>query len=82
MQNSMVNSLRAAWNGNNKLAKEAADYIERMTDDFERECSDIDTLLKNGIGWTADRTRTECGSLKVVELSEAMRSMMAPGTGG
>ena len=82
MENSMAKRLRTAWNGQNKLAKEAADYIDRLAADFERECADTDRILQSGIGWTPNRTRTEGGSLKVAELSDAMRSMMAPGSGG
>lgn len=82
MENDMVKRLRTAWNGQNKLAKEAADYIERLTASFERECADTDKLLQAGIGWTPDRTRTEGGSLRVEELADAMRGMMAPGSGG
>lgn len=77
-----INILCAEYNGAVDKHNDTAVHVARLTADFERECADTDRLLQTGIGWTPDRTRTDGGSLKVDELAEAMRAMMAPGSGG
>lgn len=50
-------------------------------DELERECADVDKIFA-AIGWGVERTRTEGGSLRVAELSNALRDMIAPGDNG
>lgn len=48
---------------------------------LERECQDIDNVIKK-IGWDPADFRTEGGCLNVPKLLDALGSVMAPGSGG
>lgn len=54
---------------------------ERLRNELERECADADKIF-SAIGWGADRTRTEGGSLRVASLKQALSDIVAPGDGG
>ena len=54
---------------------------ERLRAELGRECMDADEIFA-AIGWGVERTRTECGSLRVASLKYALRNLVAPGDGG
>ena len=52
-----------------------------LREGFERECADIDAVIKH-LGWNPEDFRTEGGNLEVWKLKDALSAVTRPGAGG